>query len=39
LYILLFTFLDITWEDKRFWTEWNEALAKSLVRNRPNKSF
>jgi hypothetical protein len=26
LYILIFMFLDSRWEDKRFWTEWKQAL-------------
>jgi hypothetical protein len=28
LYIHIFTFLDCRWEDKRFWTQWQQALSK-----------
>jgi hypothetical protein len=31
LYILIFMFLDGRREDKRFWTEWQQALGGSLV--------
>jgi hypothetical protein len=31
LYILTFTFLENRWEDKRLWTEWNQALPEFSV--------
>jgi hypothetical protein len=34
LYILTFTFLDSRWEDKRLWTEWQQAFPEYLLQTR-----